>query len=160
MKLPAKWTAAWQGLAPREKILAAAAAGLVAFALLWWLAVGPALSVLRTAESQHQALDAQLGRMQALQQQAKALQAQPKQGYDESLRQLEAAVRQRLGTSARMTVTGERVTVTLTGTPADALATWLTQARINARALPSEARLSRAASGGWDGTVVVTLPGR
>ncbi|MBA2965387.1 MULTISPECIES: type II secretion system protein GspM [Ramlibacter] len=160
MKLPPKWTAAWQTLAPREKILAGAAAALVVLALLWWLAVGPALAVVRTAESQHQALDAQLGRMQGLQQQAKALQAQPKQGYDESLKQLEAAVRQRLGTSARMTVSGERVTITLTAAPADALATWLTQARINARALPSEARLSRGASGGWDGTVVVTLPSR
>ena len=61
---------------------------------------------------------------------------------------------------ARMTVAGERVTLTLTATPADALATWLTQARVNARALPSEARLNRGPSGGWDGTIVVTLPGR
>jgi general secretion pathway protein M len=132
----------------------------VAFALLWWIAIGPALAVLRTADAQHAALDQQVGRMRALQQQAKALQSQPKQGYDESLRQLEEAVRQRLGTTARMTVAGERVTLTLTATPADALATWLTQARVNARALPSEARLNRGASGGWDGTIVVTLPGR
>jgi general secretion pathway protein M len=53
---------------------------------------------------------------------------------------------------------GERVTVTLLGTAADALAEWLTQARVNARALPSEARLVRNASGLWEGTVVLTLP--
>lgn len=160
MKVPAGWINTWRGLAPREKMLAVAATALVAFALLWWIAIGPALAVLRTADAQHAALDQQVGRMRALQQQAKTLQSQPRQGYDESLRQLEEAVRQRLGTTARMTVAGERVTLTLTATPPDALATWLTQARVNARALPSEARLNRGPAGGWDGTIVVTLPGR
>lgn len=151
---------AWRRLAPREKLLASGAAALVLLALLWWLLVGPALAVLRTSESQHRALDAQLARMQALRQQARALQGQPKQGHDESLRALEAAVRQRLGTTARTTVAGDRVTLTLTGTPPDALAAWLAEARANARALPAEARLSRGATGGWDGTLVVTLPAR
>lgn len=151
---------AWRRLAPREKLLASGAAALVLLALLWWLLVGPALAVLRTSESQHRALDAQLARMQALRQQARALQGQPKQGHDESLRELEAAVRQRLGTTARTTVAGDRVTLTLTGTPPDALAAWLAEARANARALPAEARLSRGATGGWDGTLVVTLPAR
>jgi general secretion pathway protein M len=32
--------------------------------------------------------------------------------------------------------------------------------RSNARALPGEARLARNASGGWDGTLLVTLPAR
>lgn len=158
MKMPPAWSSAWQGLAPREKLLTAAAAGLVAFALLWWLAVAPAVATLRAADEQHRQVDAQLSRMLALQQQAKALQAQPKQNYDESLRALENAVRQRLGTTARMMVAGERVTLTLTATPPEALATWLAQARVNARALPSEARLTRSAAGGWDGTVVLTLP--
>ena len=67
-------------------------------------------------------------------------------------------MRQRLGTSARLVVAGERVTITLTGTPPDALAQWLTQARVNARALPGEARLSRNSAGLWEGTLVLTLP--
>lgn len=160
MKAPERLTQAWRGLAPREKLLASGAAVLVLLALVWWLFVGPALAVLRTSESQHRALDAQLARMQALRQQARALQGQPKQGLEESLRALDAAVRQRLGTTARTTVAGDRVTLTLTGTPPDALAAWLTEARSNARALPAEARLTRGASGGWDGTLVVTLPAR
>ena len=69
-------------------------------------------------------------------------------------------MRQVLGTSARMVIAGERVTLTLTGTQADALAQWLTQARVNARSLPGEARLARNASGLWDGTIVLTLPPR
>ncbi|HZY19703.1 MAG TPA: type II secretion system protein GspM [Ramlibacter sp.] len=160
MKLPPQIAASWQRLAPREKLLLAAGAALVAFALFWWLLVAPALAVLRSADEQHRALDGQLARMRSLQQQARALQSQPKQNYDESLRALEATVRQRLGTSARMAVAGERVTLTLSGAPADALAASLNQARVNARALPSEARLTRGATGGWDGTLVLTLPSR
>jgi general secretion pathway protein M len=160
MKVPPQWTTAWARLVPREKMLVGAAVGLVLLALLWWLAVAPALSVLRASDAQHRSLDAQLARMRALQQQAQALQAQPKQNQDESLRLLEASVRERLGTTARMVVAGERVTLTLTATPAEALATWLSQARVNARAVPGEARLTRGASGGWDGTVVLTLPPR
>lgn len=160
MKMPERVSQTWSGLAPREKLLASGAAALVLVALVWWLLIGPALAVLRTSEPQHRALDAQLARMQALQQQARTLQGQPKQGHDESLRALEASVRQRLGTTARTTVAGDRVTLSLTGTPPDALAAWLAEARTNARALPAEARLTRGAAGGWDGMLVLTLPAR
>ena len=148
----------WAQLAAREKLLVAAALALVAVALVWLVALGPALATLRTTEEQHRSLDAQLQHMLSLQAQAQALQAQPKQNRGESLRLLELSVRQRLGTTARMQASGERVTVTLLGTAADALAEWLTQARVNARALPSEARLVRNASGLWEGTLVLTLP--
>jgi general secretion pathway protein M len=160
MRVPDQVSHAWRGLAPREKLLAACAAAAVLLTLLWWVAIGPALTALRSSETQHRALDAQLARMQVLQQQARTLQTQPKQSHEESLRALEATVRQRLGTTARTTVVGDRVTLTLTGTPPDALATWLAEARANARALPAEARLTRGATGGWDGTLVLTLPAR
>ncbi|HYF43783.1 MAG TPA: type II secretion system protein M, partial [Ramlibacter sp.] len=64
------------------------------------------------------------------------------------------------GTTARMAVAGDRVTLTLAATPADALAQWLTQARVNARALPTEARLNHNPAGAWDGTLVLSLPPR
>ncbi|HYE40429.1 MAG TPA: type II secretion system protein GspM [Ramlibacter sp.] len=152
--------ARWQALAPREQALVAAAAALVAFALLWWIALAPALGTLRSAEEQHRTLDRQLQNMQRLQAQARAMQSQPRLGQEEALRQLEAAIRQQLGLSARYAIAGERVTVTLTNAPAAALAQWLSQVRTNARAIPGEARLTRNASGGWDGTLVLTLPAR
>jgi general secretion pathway protein M len=158
VKLPEQVTQTWRRLAPREKLMAAGAAAVVVFALVWWVAIGPALAVLKTSEAQHRSLDAQLARMQALQQQARTLQTQPKQSHDDSVRALEASVRQRLGTTARTTVAGDRVTVTLNGTQPDALAAWLAEARANARALPAEARLTRGATGGWDGTLVLTVP--
>ena len=152
--------ARWAGLAPRERALVAAAAGLVALALLWWIAFAPALATLRAAETQHRALDAQLQHMKRLQSQARAMQGQPRQNPEESLRQLESAIRQQLGTSARHSVAGDRVTVTLANTPPAALAQWLSQVRANARAIPAEAKLTRNPSGGWDGSLVLTLPAR
>lgn len=150
----------WAQLAPREQHLVGGAAGLVAAALAWWLLLAPALATLRAAESQHRVLDAQLQRMLGLQAQARTLQGQPRQSADEAGRLLEATVREKLGTTARMTIAGERVTIALTGTSPDALGQWLTQARTNARVLPVEARLTRTGSGLWDGTLVLALPAR
>jgi len=150
----------WEALAPREKMLVAAAVTVVVLAIFWMILLGPALATLRSAESQQRALDSQLQAMRALQAQAQALQSQPKQSHEEASRLLELSVRQGLGTTARMTIQGERVTLTLTGTTPDALAQWLTQARVNARALPSEARLYRNSGGLWEGTLVLTLPAR
>jgi general secretion pathway protein M len=150
----------WRSLAARERTLLAAGAALVGLALFWWIALAPALGTLRAAQDQHRTLDAQLQQMQRLQAQAQAMQAQPRPNPDDSLRQLEQAIRQQLGTVARYSVSGERVTVTLAGAPSPALARWLAQARTDARALPGEARLTRNAAGHWDGTLVLTLPAR
>lgn len=160
MKLPPALQARWALLAPREKSLVAAAVVLVALALVWWVGLAPALRTLRAADTQHRALDTQLQQMRALQLQAEAMKAQPRQNQDEALRALETAVRQQLALTARLSVQGDRATVTLTGTPPEALTQWLTQSRVNARALPTEARLVRNAAGLWDGTVVLTLPAR
>ena len=159
MKLDAL-RARWQALAPREQALLVAAGALVVLALLWWVALAPAVGMLRSAEEQHRTLDQQLLQMRRLQAQAKAMQSQPRQSQEEALRQLEATVREQLGPSARYSIAGERVTVTLANTPAAALAQWLSQVRTNARAIPGEARLVRNAAGGWDGTLVLTLPAR
>jgi general secretion pathway protein M len=157
-------SARWQALGGRERRLLSLAAVVVAGAMLWWLALAPALAVLRAAPARHAALDAQLGRMRSLQAQAKTLQDQPKMGYDEALRALDLSVKERLGAAAQLTVVGDRATVTLRSVPADALAQWLTQARVNARAVPSEAKLvrSQGAKPGalWDGSVMLALPQR
>ena len=160
MNTQALLKARWQGLAAREKMLTVAAAALIAVALVWLVLLGPALGTLRSAETQRRALDEQLRQMQLLQAQAQALQAQPKQNHDDAVRLLELSVRQRLGTTGRILIAGDRATVTLTGASPDALAQWLTQARVNARALPGEARIARNAAGLWDGTLVLALPPR
>ena len=53
---PSALSTHWQTLAPREQHLVRAAALLVALALLWWLALAPALHTLRSAPARHAAL--------------------------------------------------------------------------------------------------------
>lgn len=160
MNAIAQWKRLWAGMVPREQRMVLFAMAVVVLALLWWVALAPALGVVRTADARHRVLDGELQRMRALQSQAQTLQSLPSQSFDDSLRALEITIRQRLGLTARYSIAGDRVTVTLTGTPADALAQWLSQARVNARALPTETRLTRNAAGLWDGTLVMTLPAR
>ena len=148
--------ARWQSLARRERQWLLGAAVLVLAALVWWLAISPALLTLRSAASQRLLLDAQLLQMQSLQAQAKALQAQPRIAADEARRLLDASVKS-FGATAQLQIAGERATVTFKGASADALAQWLLQIRLNVRAVPSEARLLRGASGSWDGTVTLNL---
>ena len=159
--------ARWQALAPREQTLVLAACGLVAFALLWWLALAPALSTLRDAPARHAELDAQLQRMQSLRAEAQQLQAAPVTGRGDAAGALRTALAQRLGSAAQLNMVGDRATVTFKGAPADALGQWLAQARSNAHAAPLEARLAqsadaaRAAPAGearWNGTLVLSLP--
>ena len=150
--------ARFNALAPREKLMVLAASVVVALGLVWAIAIGPALSTLHSADAQRRSLDEQLQRMVGLKAQAQALQSQPKPNRDEAVRQLEQSVRQRLGPAVRIAISGDRVTVTLTGTPADALAQWLSQARTAARTLPGEAHLTRNASGLWEGNLVLVLP--
>lgn len=159
MKLPALLQVRWNSLPRREQRLVLVALALLLVALLWWVCLAPALATLRSADKQHQLLAVQLQQMQRLQAQAKTIQAQPRLALLEARRLLDASVKP-LGATAQLMVAGERVTVTLRGASADALAQWLTQARLNARAVPSEARLVRSAAGTWDGTLVLTLSAR
>jgi general secretion pathway protein M len=165
MNLAKIWHDFWTGRNPRERAGIALALAAIGAGLLWWLALAPALQTLRTAAPQAARLEAQLQAMRGLQAQAQALQAQPKMGREEALRALEAAVKQRLGGTAQLNVQGDRASLVLKGTSAEALAQWLAQARVNARALPTEARLQRSAAPGaagatWDGSMVLALPAR
>jgi general secretion pathway protein M len=167
--------ARWASLDLRERRMVAIAAGLVVLALLWWIALAPALRTLAAARAEHARLDAQLQQMATLQNRAKTLQAQPRLNRDDALRGLETSVRQSLGSNAQlMTASGDgAATVTLRAVPADALAQWLAQARGNAHAVPREAHLTRAAAAAppaagnkdsepakvrWEGTLVMALP--
>lgn len=144
--LQARWQAWWPELEPREQRMARIAAALVALALIWWVALSPALSTLSSAAEEHAQLDAQLQQMTKLQTQAKALISQPRANREDALRGLETSVRQSLGANAQLQPAGagENVTIALRATPADALAQWFTQARSNARAVPREVHLTRS----------------
>ena len=167
--------ARWAALAMRERQMVGGAIALVALALLWWIALAPALRTLAAAPAEHAQLDAQLQQMATLQNRAKALQSQPRLARDDALRALETSVREGLGAgnAQLMTAGGDGATVTLRATPANTVAQWLAQARGNAHAVPREVHLTRAlatppAPGSkdapalpqvrWEGTLVMALP--
>lgn len=181
--LSARAQAWWAGLAVREQRLVGVAALIVVLALLWWVALAPALRTLAQAPAEHARLDAQLQQMAALQSQAQALQNQPRAHREEALRALESTLRQSLGSHAQMQASGgDAVAIALRNAPAQTLGGWFAQARANARALPREVHLTRsqiapatgaAAAGAapspataadaasriqWDGTLVLSLP--
>ena len=138
--LQARWTA----MAPREQMLVRLAVSAIVVALVWWVAIAPALRTLSSAEARQRILEAELQTMQSLRLQAQMLQAQPAINRDDAVRALQASVTQTLGASAQLNAAGDQATLTLRSTPAEALALWLAQARVNARALPTEVRLTRA----------------
>lgn len=156
MSLHTAWQTRWQTFSVREQRWLLVALALVSLALVWWLAMAPALAVLKSAEAQHRALDVALQQMQGLQQQAQALQALPTLDAQETRRALDASLKP-LAATAQLAQQMDRVTVTLKGVGAQALAQWLSATRQNAHVVPAEVHLKRSAAGGWDGTVVFTL---
>lgn len=179
----------WKALAPREQNLVIAAVALITVALLWWVALAPALQTLNSAPARHASLDAQLQRMQSLQAEAQQLKSAPRTSHSDAAGALRTAMTQRMGNAAQLSISADRATVTIKAVPAEALAQWLALARTNAHAVPVEARLTRSNATGtgtgmgangpsatagnappgnpgvppsprWDGTLVLTLPAR
>ena len=153
----------WLALASRERRLLGLAALLVGLALVWWVALAPAIATLRGAGTQIPKLEADLFSMQAMKTQAQALAALPRLQPQEARRLLETSASQAFGPASQLQFTADRVTVLLKNVPPDALAQWLVQTRANARMVPIEVRLARTAGtatangAGWDGRVTLLL---
>ena len=147
----------WNGLPGRERGLLALMLAVVFAATLWFVVIAPALRTLRSAPAQIAALDTQWQSMQALALEAKTLQGRATPARDEAVRELEQSARQRLGASAQVSTQADRVTVVLRGAPPQAMAAWLSQVRLKARAVATQATLTRGPEG-WDGTLVFSLP--
>ena len=145
----------WLGLARRERRLMGTAAGIVAVALLWWVALGPAVRTLQRAPAQIDAVEAQLQLMQRLAAEARELRAVTPVPADQAANVLKAATA-RLGDKGRLSLQGDRAVLTVAGVGSVALRDWLAEARSGARARTIEANLSRGASG-LTGTVVVGM---
>ena len=164
-------------LAPRERTLVLAAAALLAVALVWWIALAPALQTWRDSASAHAKLDAQLAQMQQLANEAKRLKAAPVINPKDAESWLVQSVK-KLGKSTVSLPAGGLsaglAQVTLVGADAAALAAWLADARTAAGLIPTEAHWKRnlqsadkpgaaaqsaqtAQSALWDGTLTLKL---
>ena len=156
----------WNALAQREQNLVLLASSVVALALLWWVALAPALQSLRTAPARHAAADRELQTMLEMQAQAELLRQQPQSSSADSKALLEKSVTTELGSTAKLQWLGQRAQVTLSNTPAPALARWLSQARDNSHASVAEMKLDRQAAASqtdatvrWSGNLLLDLPG-
>jgi general secretion pathway protein M len=144
-------------MSERERNAASIAGTAVVLLLVWWIALQPALRTLRDAPVQIDRLDAQLQRMQRQAAEASELRAAPPLSAAQSTAALQAAT-ERLGARGRLTLAGDRATLTLTGATGAQLRDWLSEARSGARARPVEVQLTRTPQG-YSGTIVVTVGG-
>ncbi|MGQ8880562.1 type II secretion system protein GspM [Delftia sp. NA_296.1] len=167
--------ARWNAMAPREQNMTLLAGGVVALALLWWVALAPALHSLRTAPERHAQADRQLRQMQLLQAEAEQLRGNARPVVGDAKALLQSSLSAELGASAQLNWMGDRAQITLKAAPAAALARWLAQVRSNTHAVPAEMKLARSASAStaaasgaagagaadavrWDGSLVLDLP--
>lgn len=149
---PRAW---WLSLAQRERTALIIVAWVLALLLIWLLAVQPAWRTLTRAPAELDAMDTQLQVMQGQAAEAQTLRGAAPVTPDQARAALAAAT-VRLGDKAKLSVQGERATLTLNGLSSAALRDWLAEARAGARARPIEASLTRAASG-FNGTLVLAL---
>lgn len=163
----------WQALNAREQRAMTILGALLGVLLFWSMAIAPALHTLRDSNHRRAQIAQQQAHMQALQNQAQALQTRTPLSRDEALRHLQGLTPSQ---HIQLNVQGERVSVQLKAVPAPTLAHWLTQARQQAQALPTEAHLTRTSATGasstpnasatntstvmWDGNLVLSLPNR
>jgi general secretion pathway protein M len=119
--------------------------------------VQPAWRTLREAPAQLDRLEAQLQQLQRLAAESQSLKGAAPVTSAQAGLALKAAS-DRLGDKGRLTLLGDRATLTVNGIDTESLRGWLQEARGAARVRPVEAQLTRGASG-YNGTIVVTLGG-
>lgn len=145
----------WQALAPRERRAASFALAALAVLLIWTVAVQPALKTLRSLPQQRAEVDLQLAQMQSLANEARELRALPPLAPEQAEAALRAATA-RLGAGARLNLTGDRATVTLTGIDPASLTAWLAEVRSGARARVVELQINRIGAG-YNGNAVLAV---
>jgi general secretion pathway protein M len=147
----------WNGRTSRERQALAVAALLLAVFIVWLLFVQPAWRSLSEAPAQLDQLDAQIQQMQRLAAESRELRGVAPVSPAQAAAALKAAT-DRLGAAAKISLLGDRATLTLNGVSADALRAWLSEVRNAARARPTEAQLARGPKG-YSGSLTVNLAG-
>ena len=148
----------WQARTARERQAVVVVALVLGLFVVWSLFVQPALRTLREAPLQLDRLDAQYQQMQRIAGEAVTLRGATRVSPTQAAAALKAAT-DRLGANARLSMQGDRATLTLTGgVSAEALRAWLNEARSGARARPIDAQLQRGPAG-YSGSLGLTLGG-
>lgn len=146
----------WRERAERERWALGMLAGALALLLIWSLGLHPALKTLHDAPLAIQQLDTELEHMRVLAIEADRLRQTPSVSSTQSEAALRAAT-SRLGEQVNLNLQGERATVSLTDVPGWALAAWLSEVRVGARARPESAQLTKSGDNTYSGTVVLVI---
>jgi general secretion pathway protein M len=145
----------WRARAPRERLILGTAMLVIGVAIVWLIAVQPALRSVREAPAQLDQLDMQLQQMQRLALESKTLRDPVQIPPGQAASALKAAT-ERLGDAARLAIQGDRATLTVTGVPGTALRAWLGEARSAAHARAIDVQLLRNPQG-YAGSVIVSF---
>jgi general secretion pathway protein M len=148
---------AWKARTPRERQAIGVVAVVLVLFLVWTLFVQPAWRSLREAPAQLDVLDAQMQQMQRLAAESRELRGTAPVSSAQAAAALKAAT-DRLGDAGKITLLGDRATLTLNGATPEALRAWMNEARNAARARPVEAQWVRGPKG-YSGSLSVTLAG-
>ena len=156
------WRQAWGARSAREQLLLRSAGFFLAVVVLWQWAWVPAWRTWQEAPARQAAIDSQTQRMLQWQAQAKGLQKPSTISRAEATQWLEKNLAD-LGPNAKLSLTGDDVTLRVEAAPALAMARWLSQAREHAQTLPQQAQMQQASSSSpdevlWQGTLVLRLP--
>lgn len=151
--LRARWTA----MSARERLYVGVGAALVGTVAVYVLAIRPAWQVVREAPTRIAELDVELQHMRRLAAETKELRGTPRTAPTQAAGALKSAT-DPLGSAGRLTIAGDRATLTLTQANSEQLRRWLIDARSAARVRTVEATLSRSPSGGYSGSIVVAMP--
>lgn len=147
-----KW---WEQRTLRERQSIAAAVAVVVLFAVWLVLVAPALRTLREAPVELDRLDQQLQQLQIAAAEAQALRGVAPVSTEQAVAALRSAT-ERLGPGARVSIQGDRATVTLANVDTEALRAWLGEVRSGARARPIEAQLVKSGNG-YGGTVTLAV---
>jgi general secretion pathway protein M len=147
----------WSARAPRERQAVTLVVGVLAAFVIWSVLVAPALQTVRDAPTRLDQLEAQFQQMQRVAVETGTLRSTPRVTPSQAAQALKSAT-DRLGDRAKLSVQGERATLTVTNISAEGLRAWLNEVRSGARARPIEAQLQRGPQG-YSGTLGLTLGG-
>lgn len=134
---------AWNQRNPRERILLTLGSALVGLAALWSLGLSPAIQTWREAPARQAQLDAQSQNMLQLRAQVQELKKTKPITRSDALLWLEKSMTE-LGPDAKISVQGDRATLSLVAATPEALSKWIGMARELAMSLPVQAQLKQA----------------
>jgi general secretion pathway protein M len=156
------WQARWHQLSARERTALGLAGVVLALALVWQVALAPALRVWRDSSARHALLDRQQAELLALQSQARLLQARPVLSAQEARQTLTQLTRDLLP-GAQLSDLADHQRVVLKGVSGASLAQWMSAVRQTAQARVMDMRLQRNPTSPetpalWDGQITLQLP--